>query len=50
MSKVKAVFDFIIASIAGIGFIAMILAWLVTIISITFGAAIWSTQWLWGMI
>jgi hypothetical protein len=50
MSKVKAVFDFIIASLAGIGCIAMVLAWLVTIISITFGAAIWSTNWLWSML
>ena len=50
MTTVKKWFESIIAIIAGCGVVAVVLAWIVTFISLTFGLAIWSTQWLWGMI
>ena len=50
MQKIKDIFNTIIAIIAGCGLVSVILAWLVTFISLTFGLAIWSTQWFWGMI
>ena len=48
--KIKEVFNGIVAIIAGCGLLAVILAWIVSFISITFGLAIWSTNWLWSLI
>lgn len=36
--------------ILGIGMFAFVAAWCVTIACVTFGAAIWSFEWLMGMI
>lgn len=50
MSKIKKVFNNVIELIAGCGVVCVIFAWIVTILSLTFGLAIWSTQWLWSLI
>lgn len=50
LNKIKKFCDGLIAVIAGCGVLAVIIAWIITFISLTFGLAIWSTQWLWGLI
>jgi hypothetical protein len=48
--KIKDFCGYLVAGIAGCGILAVIIAWIVTFISLTFGLAIWSANWLWGMI
>jgi hypothetical protein len=50
MNKVKKVFNDIVAIIAACGVLAVAVAWVVSFLSLTFGLAIWSTQWMWGLI
>ena len=50
MQKLKDICNGIISIIAGCGVVAVIIVWIVTFISLTFGLAIWSTQWFWGLI
>lgn len=50
VNSVKKVFDAIAAIIVGIGILSVVIAWIVSFISITYGLALWSTQWLASLI
>lgn len=50
MPNIKKVFHKIVETITAIGVLALIAAWVFSFVSITFGLAIWSTQWFIGLL
>ena len=50
MKKIKDIINGIVTAIAAFGIITLVIAWLVTIISGSFGLAAWTTQWFWSLI
>ena len=49
MKKIKKFFNNFITVITAALILLVGVAWILTIINLGFGLAIWSTKWLWGM-
>lgn len=45
MKTIKKILEGILTGITAVGAIAVALAWIITFLSVTFGLAIWSSQW-----
>lgn len=50
MKKIKQFFHGVGDVITAVIGVTIVTAWVITILNITYGLAIWSTKWLWGLI
>ena len=50
MKTIKKILNGIVTGITAIGGIFIALAWIITFLSVTFGLAIWTTQWFFNLI